>query len=143
MIRQMTTADLDRICDLETISFKEAWTRDSFEYELNQNPFSHQIVLEEGGIILGYAIFWVMFEQAQLASIAVDPSYRKLGKGWQLLNQAIETAQEEGCELFTLEVRVGNTPAKSMYERRGFTPIHLSKNYYSDGEDALVMGLGI
>lgn len=143
MIRPMNTADLDAICRLETASFKEAWSRDSFEYELGKNPYSHAIVLEEEGRIIGYAIFWILFEQAQLASIAVDSAFRRQHQGSLLLEEAIRQAMEAGCELFTLEVRVSNTPAKTLYENHGFTEIHRSKHYYSDGEDALVMGLGI
>ena len=143
MIRPMTQADLDAICSLEAASFKEAWSRDSFEYELTKNPYSHAIVLEEDGQIIGYAIFWIMFEQAQLASIAIDPAFRRQHKGSLLLEEAIRQAMDAGCELFTLEVRVSNTPAKTLYENHGFTEIHRSKHYYSDGEDALVMGLGI
>lgn len=143
MIRKMDWKDLDRIEQLEKDSFKEAWSRESFENELSQNPYSHQIVLEEDGQIIGYAIFWIMFEQAQLASIAIDPAFRQRHYGRQLLDTAIDQAKEAGCELFSLEVRVGNLPAKTMYEKRGFVGLHTSKHYYSDGEDALVMGLGL
>ena len=100
-------------------------------------------VLEEDGQIIGYAIFWIMFEQAQLASIAIDPAFRQRHYGRQLLDTAIDQAKQAGCELFSLEVRVGNLPAKTMYEKRGFVGLHTSKHYYSDGEDALVMGLGL
>lgn len=143
MIRPMTQEDLDQIEALEQASFKEAWSRGAFENELSQNPYSHQIVLEEEGKIIGYAIYWIMFEQAQLASIAVDPAFRRKHYGQLLLDTAIDQAQKKGVELFSLEVRVGNTPAKTMYEKRGFVGLHTSKHYYSDGEDALVMGLGL
>lgn len=143
MIRPMTPADLDAVCRLETLSFSEPWSKESFAFELNGNPYSHPVVLEEEGRLAGYAVIWLLFEQAQLASIAVDPQKRGRHLGWKLLNYALKKAKAEGCEVFTLEVRPGNTPARAMYEKRGFTPLHVSKHYYADGEDAIVMGLGL
>lgn len=142
-IRAMTPDDLKRIVELENASFSAPWSRQSFEMELSGNPYSHPVVYEENGTILGYAIVWIMFEQASLASIAVDPAVRQKRIGWQLLEHVIGLAQTEGAELFSLEVRPSNQAARAMYEKRGFVPLHTSKNYYSDGEDAIVMGLGI
>ena len=42
----------------------------------------------------------------------------------------------------TLEVRVGNLKAQSLYEKFGFAPAGVRPNYYSDtSEDALIMWL--
>jgi ribosomal-protein-alanine N-acetyltransferase len=40
----------------------------------------------------------------------------------------------------TLEVRVGNVAAQGLYQRFGFAPVGVRKNYYAEtGEDALIM----
>jgi ribosomal-protein-alanine N-acetyltransferase len=40
----------------------------------------------------------------------------------------------------TLEVRVSNTPAKTLYQQFGFAPVGVRRNYYVEtGEDAIVM----
>ena len=42
----------------------------------------------------------------------------------------------------TLEVRVGNVRAQSLYQKFGFVPAGVRPNYYSDtSEDALIMWL--
>ena len=62
----------------------------------------------------------------------------KLGES--LLRIAIETAKERGAEGMTLEVRVSNKIAQSLYRKFGFQAGGIRKGYYSDNhEDALVM----
>ncbi len=139
----MIAEDLDRVCELENACFTSAWSRESIEFELTQNAFCRPFVLEEDGRIEGFAFLWVMFEQAQLADIGIDPDARRKGYGHQMMDALIAQAREEECEILTLEVRPSNTAAKTLYERHGFTPLRRVKSYYSDGEDAEVMGLGL
>jgi ribosomal-protein-alanine N-acetyltransferase len=52
----------------------------------------------------------------------------------------LELAVEFGGDLATLEVRVSNVAAQSLYQRYGFAKVGLRPHYYSDrGEDALIM----
>jgi ribosomal-protein-alanine N-acetyltransferase len=55
-----------------------------------------------------------------------------------LLLAIIDAALEAGAEHLTLELRVSNSPARSLYERFGFSPVGVRPRYYVD-EDALVM----
>lgn len=145
MIRTMRLEDLDQVEAIEKQCFSDPWTLDSMQYELQGNPFSTPYVLlddEDRKTIIGYAYLWVTFEQAQLANIAIDPKYRKQNKGSQLLKHLIEVAKAQECETMTLEVRVSNQTAIALYEKFGFTPINVIKRYYSDGEDAILMGIG-
>lgn len=144
MIRQATTDDLPAICQLEALSFGEdGWSEASFRFEIEENPVSRVLVTEQKGTVTGYGIVWILFEQAQIASIAIDPAMRRQGLGRVLLQAMIEQAQSEGCEFLSLEVRPSNTAALSMYRQAGMSDLHRVRKYYSDGEDALVLGLGI
>ena len=142
-VHPMTQADLPRIAELEQLCFEDAWPEESFAFELEENPFSHPLVFEEEGKIIGYAILWIMFEQAQRANIGIDPACRKNGYGQTLLQACIDQAKEAGCETFSLEVRESNTPARNLYEKAGFVFLHRAKGYYANGEDALVMAIGL
>ena len=103
MIRKMIEADLAQVADLENSCFpKGGWTLEQFRYELLENPFSNLLVFEENQMIIGYIDWWITYEQAQLANIAVDPSSQKQGIGQQLLNEALQDAIEEECENMTL-----------------------------------------
>jgi ribosomal-protein-alanine N-acetyltransferase len=49
-------------------------------------------------------------------------------------------AVDRGCHDLTLEVRMSNSGAQSLYQRFGFVPAGVRKGYYPEtGEDALVM----
>lgn len=144
MIRAMRLEDLEQVEALEQRCFDDPWTLDSLRYELEGNPFSTPYVLidDQEQKIIGYAHLWITFEQAQLANIAIDPLYRKQNKGSVLLKHLIEVARAQECETMTLEVRTSNQAAIALYEKFGFSPINVIKRYYSNGEDAILMGIG-
>lgn len=73
---------------------------------------------------------------AWIATLAVDPGYRRRGIGRALM---------EACEaqvklpIMKLTVRVSNQGAIAMYEQLGYRTSDIWRNYYNDGEDGLVM----
>ncbi len=139
ILRPMEKDDLEAVEIIEQQSFDDCWSIDSFEFEIVGNEFSYPMVLEQEGEIIGFLVYWVMFEQAQIANIAISPAFRGQGLGHVLMEYALKAAKESGAETFTLEVRPSNLNAKRLYESHDFTFLHRVKGYYSDGEDALVM----
>jgi ribosomal-protein-alanine N-acetyltransferase len=140
MIRRMNEEDLDRIVQIEKDLFPSGfWPRKEFIYEMQENPFACLLVLEEEGKIQGYGDLWIMYEQAQVANIAIVRSCQGQGKGSELLQAMISLAEEKNCETMSLEVRLSNTRAIALYEKFGFIQANIRKNYYEDGEDAYLM----
>lgn len=142
IIRSMDEQDLEKVLEIEHQVFKYCWTKDHYLYELNENPFSYLYVLEENNEILGYVGFWIMFEQAQITTIAINPKEQEQGLGYQLLEFAMERIKREQCESITLEVRKSNIKAQKLYQKCGFVECGIRENYYDD-EDAILMGVGI
>ena len=139
-IRLMNTEDLDQVMEVESNSFSIPWSRDAFFNEIETNHFATYIVIEEDGKVIGYCGVWIIVDEAHITNIAVLPSYRGQGLGDKLMRSMIEIAKEMGARTMTLEVRVSNTPAQSLYRKFGFQEGGIRKNYYSDNqEDALVM----
>lgn len=138
IFREMTQQDLNEVVQLEQLCFKEPWTKENCLYELNENPFSHGWLLIDETIV-GYAFLWETFEMAQLARIEINPQVRKKGYGDILLKHLIERAKEQECEFMTLDVRVSNEAALRLYQKNEFIQVNVSKGYYPDGEDAIVM----
>jgi ribosomal-protein-alanine N-acetyltransferase len=71
-----------------------------------------------------------------IATIAVDPRYRRRGIGRALLH-ACEA--KLGVSRSRLTVRLSNQAAISMYEKDGYVTTDIWSGYYNDGEDGMVM----
>ncbi len=90
--------------------------------------------------ITGFTGFWIMAEEAHITSIAVRELCRRQGIGELLIISAIDLAAELNARIITLEVRVSNTDAQSLYYKYGFSQAGLRHNYYiEDREDAVIM----
>ena len=58
----------------------------------------------------------------------------------KLISGLLKRAEGRGLSFVTLEVRAGNLPAISLYEKHGFAKVGLRKKYYSyPVEDAILM----
>ncbi len=140
MIRRMEERDLKRITELEEELFPaDPWQENNFLYEMNENPYARLSVYEEDGKIAGYSDLWIMFEQAQIANLAVAEGCQGRGIGRALMAHCLREAEEAGCEIISLEVRVSNARAISLYQKSGFIRTAVRKGYYENGEDADLM----
>jgi [ribosomal protein S18]-alanine N-acetyltransferase len=104
-------------------------------------PFRHLVRhLEGDGRIVGFAGMWHMFEEAHVTTIGVDGNWRGRGLGELLLLTLIDQAVARGAHWLTLEVRISNEPAQSLYRKYGFSVQGTRRRYYSDNdEDAYIM----
>ena len=95
--------------------------------------------------IVGYFVAMKGVDEVHLLNITVAPEYQ--GQGWaHMMLDALDIwARSQNAEYLWLEVRVGNTRARHVYERHGFAKVGQRKNYYAAGrnerEDALVMNM--
>jgi ribosomal-protein-alanine N-acetyltransferase len=132
---------VDRIHEIETLSFASPWSKDAFREE-GKNPVSHLWAMFSNDRLVGYICFWLVHTEMQLANIAVDPGFRTRGLGNALLLKMIETGLSWKAESIWLEVRESNRVARGLYEKLGFELVGKRRKYYSDNnEDAIVMSL--
>lgn len=137
-VREWTKEDIPRIAELEKRCFSDPWTVADLEACLSFSIY-HHVLFEEDGVLVGYACETVLFDEGEIANVAVSPERRGQGLGKRLMDWLEERAKSLGAEKLFLEVRVSNAPALALYNGRGFEPISVRKKYYPDGEDALVM----
>ena len=143
-IRGMTEADLPSVLEIDRLSFPIPWSERTYRFELKDNHAAQlkvAEVFEEGKLrIIGYVGFWFIVDEAHISTLAVHPDYRGQGLGEQLLQNALDDAIMRGAKVATLEVRVSNRAAVSLYEKFGFETIgHRSRYYRDNNEDALLM----
>ncbi|KML04139.1 ribosomal protein S18-alanine N-acetyltransferase [Rossellomorea marisflavi] len=143
-IRFMTVDDVDAVMEIEEQSFTVPWSREAFISEMEENHLSMYIVIEDEGQIAGYCGVWIVVDEAHITNVAVLPSHRGKGYGELLMRKIMEMAIESGARVMTLEARVSNVSAQSLYRKLGFQDGGIRKRYYSDNqEDALVMWVNL
>jgi len=144
VFRYMREEDIDQVLAVEHASFTVPWSREAFYNELHNNKFAVYIVLEEDNKIIGYSGTWVVIDEAHVTNVAILPGYRGRQLGETMLRKLMSVAREMGAKSMTLEVRVTNHVAQSLYRKLGFQNGGIRKNYYSDNqEDALVMWVNL
>jgi ribosomal-protein-alanine N-acetyltransferase len=140
VIRRLAYSDLPRVISIERRSFPVPWSLAMFVLELSK-PSGICLAAIESEELLGYLVCSRYEQVWHLMNVAVAPERRRTGVARDLISRLVE---EGGGRLpFTLEVRVSNRPAITMYERLGFRSSGVRPRYYQDnGEDALIMWLG-
>ncbi|MDD2373014.1 MAG: ribosomal protein S18-alanine N-acetyltransferase [Syntrophomonadaceae bacterium] len=139
ILRKMTSQDIDEIMQIEQKCFTLPWSRESYRGELKNN-FATYLVCDFEGKIAGYGGIWVVFEDAHITNVAVDPDFRQSGMGTALMQELEQKARDKKAQRILLEVRPSNEAALAMYRNLGYSPTGLRQNYYSDnGEDAIIM----
>lgn len=90
--------------------------------------------------VVGWGGIWCVADEAEIASVCVDPAYRRLGGGTKLLQTLLMQARLSGAQNVYLEVRASNRAAQELYRCAGFECIGVRKRYYTNPlEDAVLM----
>lgn len=125
-------ADIERACFTD-----RPWTSEQFREELDID-FSRTNIAVMDGKAVGFVNIWLTPPTATINNIAVLTKYRRQGIADILMCSALEICR--GLEELTLEVRVSNIPAISLYEKNGFKNIGRRRGFYeSPVEDAYIM----
>ena len=138
-VRPAREDDIDRIFEIETLSFKEPYPKGLLYIYLKLTPELF-FVIEKEGKVLGYIIGLVRLDKlGHIISLAVDPKERRKGYGTLLLKKLLKKFKELGVRKVRLEVRVSNKAAINLYKKHGFKIAYVIKKFYLNGEDAYVM----
>lgn len=139
-LRRASFKDAGAMSELDKLCFPSPWSKNAFEEEFSQNPFSFYVVAEDQEKLLGYGGLWEIGNEGHITNFAVHPEYRKKGIGTAILQKLLELTEDRGISEYTLEVRPSNKEARGLYEKFGFKLGGLRKEYYSDNrEDALIL----
>jgi ribosomal-protein-alanine N-acetyltransferase len=139
-VEPMTVADIPAVHEIERLSFPVPWPAYAFRQELETNKLARYLVVRAGARTVAYGGIWLMVDEAHVTTFAVLPDWRRRGVGGRLMLALMELSAQVGAHVLTLEVRLSNIPARTLYQRFGFRPVGVRPRYYSDnGEDALIM----
>lgn len=135
---KLTQKDIDYILSVYQGNFADGWNKNMLISAFEDGRF-HAIALENQGVPVGVVTFSVALDTADIEGVVVVLSERKKGFGAKLIKKAEQEMILLGVEKAFLEVRESNVPAKNLYQSLGYGKISVRKNYYSDGENAIVM----
>lgn len=139
-IRRMTEKDVDAVAAIEAATFARPWDRDAFLHEVKENQVARYLVYCLDGEVIGYAGAWIILDESHITNIAVREDQRDHGYGKKLTGALLQYLSNLGAVYATLEVRVSNTRAQTVYKALGFVSVGKRKKYYEDnGEDAYLM----
>ena len=156
-VRRMKSKDIAQVAALEKLVFADPWPEIAYVQEVYFNPIARYFVLETWMTAPHMRrLFWRQFTdvkiqgfagvraeagQGHISTLAVHPRWRGYGFGELLLITVLQTAVSMDAQNVTLEVRVSNRRAKSLYRKYAFYAIKKITRYYKDGEDAVLMGV--
>lgn len=87
----------------------------------------------------GFILARQTLDEAEILTLAVDPSARRRGVGAALVSTALAAVAAAGATAMFLEVGESNEAAIGLYAVAGFTRIGLRRDYYAPGSHALAM----
>lgn len=138
-ILSMQEQHIPQIAALEKQCFSDPWSEAAVRSEL-ENPLSLWLVAERNGAVLGYIGSQMVPPEADMMNLAVAPEVRRQGIADALIGELIRRLSMKDVTSLSLEVRVSNTAARSLYEKLGFRQIGLRPNYYfHPKEDACIL----
>jgi [ribosomal protein S18]-alanine N-acetyltransferase len=138
-IRRATGADAPALADIERRCFTDPWSsagiRETMQYET-----AVTLVVEMGGVTIGYLMARISGEEGEILNLAVLPEHRRRGIARELLEQGLAALAGAGVREAYLEVRESNQAAITLYGAKGFRTVGMRPHYYrSPLEDALVL----
>ncbi len=139
MVRNMEAGDVPNVAALEQLCFSMPWPQEAIAMELT-NPLSLWLVAEEDGRFAGYVGSQAVLDEADMMNIAVSPTFRRCGVAQKLVLELVDRLAAKNIRCLTLEVRVSNESAISLYEKLGFSQVGRRPRYYQmPKEDAWIL----
>ena len=130
--------DTRKIIELYGDGFADGWSKKMLEDAFLTQRFLALGISDEKELVGVITCSTTLFD-ADIESVFVKKEFRKQGLASLLINGLENELKEKKIEKIFLEVRKSNLPAQNLYIKHGFDKISERKNYYSDGEDAVIM----
>ena len=132
---RVSQAHCEILADMHAKCFDKAWTKAEFE-KLLLNKFYHVIMIADGEedatIPMGFVMYHELDKESEIITICTLPKFRNKGVAQKLMSFI------KSKKIF-LEVDETNLDAIALYKTLGFNVEKIRENYYSNGNDALLM----
>ena len=137
IIEKLSEKDVEVIRSLQS-GFCDGWSENQLKSAFESGRFIVYSA-KEGEEYTGFVSISTTIDDCDVETVFVKPEHRRRGVAKALIEHAQAQMVGQGIRKIFLEVRESNAPAKSLYSALGYKEISVRKNYYSDGENAVVM----
>jgi ribosomal-protein-alanine N-acetyltransferase len=93
--------------------------------------------------VQGFLIARGAGDEAEILTLAVNPSHRRQGLARALLTAAIDALRKAGAKRLFLEVDEANESARGLYQSLGAIAVGRRPRYYERGADADIFSLAL
>jgi [ribosomal protein S18]-alanine N-acetyltransferase len=141
-IRPLTTTQIAEVVKLNARCFKsgENYSKGTFNFLLTQpNTLAYRAVTPTENMV-GFIVVTVGEDKiGHLATIGVSPEHRRRGIAEKLLFHVETGLKKRQISMISLEVRVSNITAQSLYREMDYFVTQRKNAYYTNGEDGFMM----
>ena len=140
-IHPLTEKHLKEVLRLNLRCFKkgENYTKHTFAYLINEPTTLSYRVTTPTDQIVGFIFVMTSQGTGHITTVGVAPEHRRRGLAQKMLRHAEKALSNREITTLSLEVRVSNIAAQSLYRGLGYTTVQRLNNYYNNGEDAFLM----
>lgn len=132
-------SDCTDIAAIESQCFSEPWSADAVRDFLGFD-FNRILCAVIDNRLAGYVSFTFIPDEIEIQNVAVAPDLRRKGIADAIMYALGKYAADNFAAKISLEVRVSNIAAISLYQKHGFFGTDVRKSFYRHPtEDACVM----
>lgn len=140
-LRRAELADIDALLQMEQQCFdSDRLSRRNFHWMIQKAHADLWLACYETEVVAYILTLYVRGTSlARIYSLAVSPQYRQQGLAKQLIKTAETAALAAGRSFIRLEVCPDNQQAVTLYQKLGYQPFDVVRDFYDDHSDAMRM----
>ncbi len=139
IIRRLAYEDIEEVSVLEAKAFSMPWKAQDFWEMVNREDSVYVVAVLDNRIVACCGVTNACGD-GDINNVVVEEAFRHLGIGRVIMDTLMDWGKEIGILNYTLEVRVSNTQAISLYEGLGFVSEGVRPGFYEKPrEDAMIM----
>ena len=143
-VRSAVPADLGVMAAIHAACFARNWSANEMAQFVDAPGCLSLLASPASGQpARGFLIVRSAGDEAEILTLAVDPSHRRQGLARALLAAVIACLRQAGVQKLLLEVDETNAPARGLYQSLGAVAVGRRPRYYEHGADADIFSLAL
>ncbi len=120
-VRDMQPEDFQRVYEIDLKAFSLIWRNSMSQQQAAYQEAFSATVIEKGGKVVAYQISTINPQGGHLARLAVDTEYQNQGLATRLVEDLLNTFQEQGIVEVTVNTQSNNQASLELYKKFGFS----------------------